>query len=182
MGRREHKSGSSSMLTPLQEIILFRVKSAATSVEMETVYAGSALPVGRNKIKKVTLGFMVSLRWAIIFSHSGTYSIDIQASAARSAQGIFSDVKSQVEQACLGVAQHVQNQQTASGIKDAHTQSWIDELIDRARTLRKRYPERTSADIQAELLTWVNEHQSEIYNPFLTLDGEYLIDGKACTV
>jgi hypothetical protein len=76
----------------------------------------------------------------------------------------------------------VQNQQTASGIKDAHTQSWIDELIDRARTLRKRYPERTSADIQAELLTWVNEHQSEIYNPFLTLDGEYLIDGKACTV
>ena len=30
------------------------------------------------------------------------------------------------------------------------------------------------ADIQTKLLTWVNENQSDIYNPFLTLDGERL--------
>ena len=70
----------------------------------------------------------------------------------------------------------MQNQQTASGIKDAYTQFWIDELIDRARTMRKNNPERTAVDIQAELLKWVNEHENEIYNPFLTMDGERQID------
>ena len=29
------------------------------------------------------------------------------------------------------------------------------------------------ADIQSELLAWVQEHKSEIYNPFLKLDGEH---------
>lgn len=82
------------------------------------------------------------------------------------------DVKSQVELACLGIAQNVQNQQTKNGVKDAYTQFWIDDLIARARILRKNHPERTPLDIQAELLTWVHEHKSEIYNPFLTLDGE----------
>ena len=82
------------------------------------------------------------------------------------------DVKSQIELACLGIAQNVQNQQTKHGIKDAYTQFWIDDLIARARMLRKNRPERTALDIQAELLTWVHEHNSDIYNPFLTLDGE----------
>jgi len=82
------------------------------------------------------------------------------------------DVKSQVELACLGIAQNVQNQQTKNGIKDAYTQFWIDDLIARARTLRKNHPERPALDIQAELLAWVHEHNSDIYNPFLTLDGE----------
>jgi hypothetical protein len=67
----------------------------------------------------------------------------------------------------------VQSQQTKTGIKDAYTQHWIDYLIDRARTLHKEHPGRTTADIQVELLTWVQEHKSEIYNPFLKLDGEH---------
>ena len=83
------------------------------------------------------------------------------------------DVEYQVELACLGIAQNVQNQQTKTGIKDAYTQYWIDYLIDRARTLRKEYPARTTADIQSELLSWVQEHNSDIYNPFLKLDGEH---------
>ena len=83
------------------------------------------------------------------------------------------DVEYQVELACLGVAQNVQNQQTKTGIKDAYTQYWIDYLIARARTLRKEHPGRTPADIQSELLTWVQEHKSDIYNPFLKLDGEH---------
>ena len=76
--------------------------------------------------------------------------------------------------ACLGISQNVQNQQTKNGIKDAYTQFWIDELIARARTLRNTHPERTTADIQTELLTWVHENKSDVYNPFLTLDGECL--------
>jgi hypothetical protein len=74
--------------------------------------------------------------------------------------------------ACLGVAQNVQNQQTEKGIKDSYTQFWIDDLIARARVLRKDHPEQTTADIQTELLSWVHENKSDIYNPFLTLDGE----------
>ena len=73
--------------------------------------------------------------------------------------------------ACLGVAQSVQTQQTNSGVKDAYTQHWIDFLIGRARTLKKEHPERTVADIEKELLNWVEEHKADIYNPFLTLEG-----------
>ncbi|KAF8914285.1 hypothetical protein CPB84DRAFT_1811643 [Gymnopilus junonius] len=90
---------------------------------------------------------------------------------ARSAEEILLDVKSQVKMACLGVAQTVQNQQTKNGIKDSYTQYWIDDLISRARTLRKDHPERTTASIQEELSAWVEEHKDDIYNPFLTLDG-----------
>ena len=78
-----------------------------------------------------------------------------------------------MELACLGIAQNVQNQQTKYGIKDGYTQFWIDELIACARTLRKNHPEQTAVDIQTELLTWVHENKGDIYNPFLTLDGEH---------
>ena len=79
------------------------------------------------------------------------------------------DVKSQVELACLGIAQNVQNQQTKNGVKDAYTQFWIDDLIACARILHKNHPERTTLDIQAELLTWVHKHENDIYNPFFNI-------------
>lgn len=82
-------------------------------------------------------------------------------------------VEHQVQLACLGVAQNVQNHQTQTGVKDGYTQYWIDRLIERARILRKEQPGKTADDIQSELLTWVEEHKSEIYNPFLKLDGEH---------
>lgn len=87
---------------------------------------------------------------------------------------ILVDVETQVKLACLGNAQNVHNQQTKNGVKDAYTQYWIDSLIARARTLQKAHPERTKVDIQNELLTWVQENKNDIYNPFLTLDGEHL--------
>jgi hypothetical protein len=62
MGLLEHKSGSRSTPTPVQEITPLRAKSVATSVEMETTHAGNALLAGRNKIKKPMLGFIASLR------------------------------------------------------------------------------------------------------------------------
>ena len=98
----------------------------------------------------------------------------IQADVPCSAEGVLSDVKSQVELACLGIAQNVQNLQTKNGVKDGYTQFWIDELVARAQTLRKNDPGQTAADIQTELLTWVHDNSSDIYNPFLTLDGECL--------
>ncbi len=98
-----------------------------------------------------------------------------QSAAPRSSENILCVIKNQVELACVGVAHNVQIEQTKTGIKDAYTQHWIDDLIDRARKLRKDYPERTTSEIQKELLAWVHEHEGDIYNPFLTLDGEFYV-------
>lgn len=95
-----------------------------------------------------------------------------QPGQARSGEDILSEVKCQVELACLGVAQNVQDRQTDTGIKDNYTQSWIEHLIARARTMHQEQPQRSMADIQTELLTWVNQNEANIYNPFLTFDGE----------
>lgn len=73
--------------------------------------------------------------------------------------------------ACLGIASTVQAEQTKTGIKDSYTQYWIDDLVGRARKLRKDHPERTGDEIQNELLSWVHAHEDDIYNPFLTLNG-----------
>ena len=74
----------------------------------------------------------------------------------------------------MGNAQNVSSQQTQNGIKDAYTQYWIDHLIDRARNTQRTHPNRTKDDIQKELLSWVQEHKNDIYNPFLTLKGKHL--------
>jgi hypothetical protein len=93
----------------------------------------------------------------------------------RSSNETLNLVEQQVEAACLGVAQSVKDLQTKTGVKDAFTQHWIDQLIERARIIQKDQPERSTADIQMELMEWVIKNQKEIYNPFLTMEGE-LID------
>ncbi len=98
---------------------------------------------------------------------------------ARSGAQTLKGVEHQVESACLGIAQTVQNQQSGTGTKDAYTQFWIDDLIARARTLRHSHPERTAANIQAELLAWVRINRDGVYNAFLTLDGGCLA-GQIC--
>jgi len=66
------------MSTAIQGITLLRVRSVATLVGMETTHAGNALLVGHNKSKKLTLGFIVSLRCAnFFFPAVVTYWIEI---------------------------------------------------------------------------------------------------------
>ncbi|KJA24001.1 hypothetical protein HYPSUDRAFT_1078326 [Hypholoma sublateritium FD-334 SS-4] len=103
-------------------------------------------------------------------SNDGFHGL-FESGIARTATEILADIESQVKLACLGNAQNVSNQQTKNGIKDAYTQYWIDYLIDRARATQKAHPERTKDDIQNELLLWVQENKTDIYNPFLTLKG-----------
>lgn len=81
------------------------------------------------------------------------------------------EVEKQVKVACLGVAQSVKDLQTDSGIKDAFTQHWIDQLIERSRIMQKSQPKRPVNEIQAELMRWVDEKKSTIFNPFLTIKG-----------
>lgn len=73
--------------------------------------------------------------------------------------------------ACLGVAQHVKDRQTATGIKDAYTQYWIDHFIRRARTMQENEPSRSNVLIQEELFEWAENNKDQIYSGFLTLKG-----------
>jgi hypothetical protein len=77
-----------------------------------------------------------------------------------------------VKAACLGIAQTVKDLQTNSGVKDAFTQHWIDELINRSRDMQKNQPQRPVAEIQDELMTWISTKKAAVYNPFLTLIGK----------
>jgi hypothetical protein len=82
----------------------------------------------------------------------------------------LTEVQEQVNLACEGIATKVATRQTDTGVKDAYTQHWIDQLIGRAREMKKD-SSRTKENITAELMAWVKEHEADIYNPFLTLKG-----------
>ncbi|KAF9526609.1 hypothetical protein CPB83DRAFT_937649 [Crepidotus variabilis] len=89
----------------------------------------------------------------------------------RSAKQNLECVEAQLKKACLGIASHVSELQTNTGIKDAFTQHWIEDLIARARAQQKLEPHRSNKAIQADLMIWVKEHRSAILNPFLTMKG-----------
>jgi len=91
-----------------------------------------------------------------------------QGGEARTSENTLLQVETQVRAACLGVASTVEKLQTDTGVKDAFTQYWIDNLIGRARNLKKAHPQRKPVEIQEELMVWVNEN-----NPFLTLEGGF---------
>ena len=80
-------------------------------------------------------------------------------------------MEEQVRAACLGVAITVKDLQTKSGIKDAFTQYWIDELIGKARSMQKLQPSRLPQEIRAELMAWVDANKPAIYNSFLMMPG-----------
>ena len=73
---------------------------------------------------------------------------------------------------CLGVAQSVIDQQTDSGVKDAYTQFWINQLIDQAREMKSKEPFRSMESIATELHAWVFANEDKIYNPFLSHPGK----------
>jgi len=82
---------------------------------------------------------------------------------------ILAEVEKQLATACLGITSNVNTLQTNSGIKDAFTQHWVDDLILRSRELQQLG--NTPDKIQAELKKWIDEKRGLVLNPFLTLEG-----------
>ncbi|KAJ7218497.1 hypothetical protein GGX14DRAFT_560838 [Mycena pura] len=84
----------------------------------------------------------------------------------RTKDGVRAELQHQIQLACAGVATPIKETQTNTGVKDPYTQYWIDDILSRYKMLSKSDPQRDGADIECELLTWVNEHQAIIENPF----------------
>ncbi|KAI0816060.1 hypothetical protein BC628DRAFT_1414013 [Trametes gibbosa] len=101
-------------------------------------------------------------------SDAGFHAL-FQPGDARNKENTLGALKHQVTLACLGVEKHVRDEQTCTGIKDRYTQFWIDQLLQRARDMKKQG--QRAQDIQRELLVWVDVNSSFIYNPCLTLVG-----------
>ncbi|KAJ7637552.1 hypothetical protein DFH06DRAFT_1302543 [Mycena polygramma] len=99
------------------------------------------------------------------------YHSMFEAGTPRTAAETLAELHKQVEAACLGVKAAVEARQTDSGVKDAYTNHWINDLIRRSRELKKGDPNLDSADIVKELTEWVKANESTIYNPFLSLKG-----------
>ncbi|KAI9062110.1 hypothetical protein FKP32DRAFT_1726132, partial [Trametes sanguinea] len=87
----------------------------------------------------------------------------------RTREGVLAEVKGQLAIACRGVEKHVKARQTLTGVKDMYTQSWIEDLIRRARDQKHRG--QTGDEVQRELLRWVDENEDIILNPCLQLPG-----------
>ncbi|KAJ7021232.1 hypothetical protein C8F04DRAFT_1273994 [Mycena alexandri] len=90
---------------------------------------------------------------------------------SRSKDKILTELKNQVKLACSGVAQPIKNTQKDTGIKDAYTQHWINYLLDEFQRKKEDDPERTSDEIQEELVQWTLDNEDKLYSGFLTLDG-----------
>ncbi|KAG5635897.1 hypothetical protein H0H81_009738, partial [Sphagnurus paluster] len=100
-----------------------------------------------------------------------THREPVKPGNLRSSDDTLRKIEEQVHAACLGVAQTVKDLQTETGVKDAFTQYWIEQLIDRARAMQKVQPPRSLHEIQAELIAWVDANKSAIYNSFLMMPG-----------
>ncbi|KAJ7678592.1 hypothetical protein B0H17DRAFT_1235485 [Mycena rosella] len=94
-----------------------------------------------------------------------------EAGIPRTAAETLEELHQQVELACLGVKAAVEARQTDTGVKDAYTNHWINDLLRRSRELKKGDPELDSAEIVTQLMDWVKANESTIYNPFLSMKG-----------
>ncbi|KAF7377204.1 hypothetical protein MSAN_00140100 [Mycena sanguinolenta] len=89
----------------------------------------------------------------------------------RTKENTLTELKKQVELACGGVAKRVQELQTQTGVKDAYTQYWIDQIVARAAEMRRENADASESTVKSELIKWMHDNEQKLYSPFLTLKG-----------
>jgi predicted nucleic acid-binding Zn ribbon protein len=78
-------------------------------------------------------------------------------------------VKRQIELACEGNEAELKKTYTASGIKDKHTEYWINDILSQ---FKKEVSRGVSKDVvTAALKKWVDENYDNVYSAFLTTYG-----------
>ncbi|KIM81307.1 hypothetical protein PILCRDRAFT_89258 [Piloderma croceum F 1598] len=103
-------------------------------------------------------------------SDDGYHSL-FEPDILRTAAGTLAELKMQANLSCLGVAKMVSDSQTGTGVKDAYTQFWINQLIERVWETKHRVPFCSIDSIAEELWQWVTTNEDKIYNPFLSHSG-----------
>ncbi|KAJ6542998.1 hypothetical protein B0H19DRAFT_1311111 [Mycena capillaripes] len=98
------------------------------------------------------------------------YHALFEAGVPRTKEFILQELRKQVKLACSGVIKPVKDLQTETGVKDAYTQFYIDQLLSRFKEMKKD-PTRTVDEIESELTQWTVDNQDTIYSPFLTVKG-----------
>ncbi|KAJ7917332.1 hypothetical protein B0H13DRAFT_2443031 [Mycena leptocephala] len=87
----------------------------------------------------------------------------------RSKDDILKMVKRQIELACEGNEAELKKTYTASGIKDKHTEYWINDILSQ---FKKEVSRGVSKDVvTAALKKWVDENYDNVYSAFLTTNG-----------
>ncbi|KAJ7619414.1 hypothetical protein FB45DRAFT_1033278 [Roridomyces roridus] len=99
------------------------------------------------------------------------YHALFEAGSPRSKHEILTELEKQVRLACAGAPNPVQLLQRSTGVKDAYTQRWIEQLILQFQELKSAEPDRSDAEIEAELIQWTLDNRDKIYSPFLTMKG-----------
>ncbi|TFY52145.1 hypothetical protein EVG20_g10686, partial [Dentipellis fragilis] len=89
----------------------------------------------------------------------------------RTSQQTLQCIVQQVSKACSGIAVRVSELQTASGVKDAYTEPWIQQLIQRARELKSQNSGLSTEAIHNQLMDWVAENHVQVFNPNLRIKG-----------
>ncbi|KAF7312000.1 hypothetical protein MIND_00211900 [Mycena indigotica] len=81
---------------------------------------------------------------------------------------VLNELRLQVRHVCGGTTMDkLQKIQQNTGVKDAYTQQWIIGLEARFAQLSVADPERSAANIKAELMKWVDENDEKLYSAFL---------------
>ncbi|KAJ7762229.1 hypothetical protein B0H16DRAFT_1455842 [Mycena metata] len=99
------------------------------------------------------------------------YHALFEAGVPRTKEQILEELQKQVKLACSGIIKPVKDSQTETGVKDAYTQYFIDQLISRFKEMRKDEPDRDVKEITTELIQWTVDNRDQIYSPFLKLKG-----------
>ncbi|KAK1221492.1 hypothetical protein PQX77_015698 [Marasmius sp. AFHP31] len=103
-------------------------------------------------------------------SDEGFHSL-FSAGEHRSGEEVLLELRAQLRLACEGVAARITERQTETGTKDPFTQYWIDDILERFRTMRAHNCGIPKEHITAELLKWIDEHDDDTITAFLTLRG-----------
>jgi hypothetical protein len=92
-----------------------------------------------------------------------------QPGRPRSSDEIAAGLEKELRLACSGIKANVTKEQTKTGVKDAYTQFWIEQIFSQARELKNQHMSPTQ--IQDKLSRWVEERMATIKNEIFTMKG-----------
>ncbi len=92
-----------------------------------------------------------------------------QTGLPRSAAETLASIREQLRLATYGVAAHVEELQTKSGVKDKIAQHWIAILLAKANEMKKSQAGKSPDDISAELMQWLDKQSKQPFNPLLNI-------------